>query len=143
MRASQRNPSAQDLQSIRLDKWLWAARFFKTRGLAQQAIEAGRVLVEDDRIKVARALRVGERVTVHIGDQEQQVEVLGLSEQRGPATVARMLYRETPESLARREEEASRRRLAPEPAWSIEQGRPTKRDRRLIERLRGRTDSDG
>jgi ribosome-associated heat shock protein Hsp15 len=143
MRASQRHPSVSDLQSIRLDKWLWAARFFKTRGLAQQAIEAGRVLVDDERVKVARALRPGERVTVRIGEAEQQIEVLGLSEQRGPATVARTLYRETPESLARREEAATLRRLAPEPAWSIEQGRPTKRDRRLIERLRGRDESNG
>jgi len=143
MPASPRQSADTELQSIRLDKWLWAARFFKTRGLAQQAIEAGRVLVDDDRVKVARALRPGERITVRIGEQEQQVEVLALSERRGPATVARALYRETPESLARREEAAAQRRLAPEPAWSIEQGRPTKRDRRLIERLRGRGGSDG
>ena len=71
--------SNQALVTIRLDKWLWAARFFKTRGLAQQAIEAGRVLVDGERVKVARALRAGEGVTVRIGDQEQHVEVLVLS----------------------------------------------------------------
>ncbi len=129
--------SGHALVTVRLDKWLWAARFFKTRGLAQQAIEAGRVLVNRERVKVARALRPGEGVTVRVGDQEQCVEVLLLSEQRGPATVARTLYRETPESLAKREVLALQRRLAPEPAWAIEQGRPTKRDRRKIERFQG------
>jgi ribosome-associated heat shock protein Hsp15 len=121
---------------------LWAARFFKTRGLAQQAIEAGRVLVDGERVKVARALRAGEGVTIRVGDQEQCVEVLVLSEQRGPATVARTLYRETPESVARREALALQRRLAPEPAWAIEQGRPTKRDRRKMERFQGGGYSD-
>jgi len=125
------------LQSMRLDKWLWAARFFKTRGLAQEAIEAGRVLVDEERVKVARALRPGEHVTVRIGDQAQQVQVVSLSEQRGPATVARTLYQETEQSITRRAEAATLRRLAPEPAWTIEQGRPTKRDRRQIERLKG------
>jgi len=134
--------SNQALVTIRLDKWLWAARFFKTRGLAQQAIEAGRVLVDGERVKVARALRAGEGVTVRVGDQEQCVEVLVLSEQRGPATVARTLYRETPESLAKREALALQRRLAPEPAWAIEQGRPTKRDRREMERFQGGGYSD-
>ncbi len=124
--------------SMRLDKWLWAARFFKTRGLAQQAIESGRVLVGGERVKVARALRTRERVTVRIGDLEQQVEVRALSERRGPATEARLLYEETPESQQRREELANARRLAPEPAWTIEQGRPTKRDRRQLDRLRSR-----
>lgn len=128
--------------TMRLDKWLWAARFFKTRGLAQQAIEAGRVLVGGERVKVARALRAGESVTVRIGDQAQEVEVLLLSEQRGPATVARTLYGETPESVAKREALALQRRLAPEPAWAIEQGRPTKRDRRQMERFHGGGQSD-
>jgi len=140
-RLSQEQPSHASV-TIRLDKWLWAARFFKTRGLAQQAIEAGRVLVDGERVKVARALRAGEGVTVRVGDQEQCVEVLVLSEQRGPATVARTLYRETPESLAKREALALQRRLAPEPAWAIEQGRPTKRDRREMERFQGGGYSD-
>lgn len=126
-------------ESIRLDKWLWAARFFKTRGLAQQAIEAGRVLVEGQRVKVARVLRVGERLTIRVADLEQQLVVLGLSDRRGPAPVARELYSETAESVARREEAARLRRIAPDPAWSIEQGRPTKRDRRQIERLKGQS----
>jgi ribosome-associated heat shock protein Hsp15 len=140
-RLSQEQPSHAPV-TIRLDKWLWAARFFKTRGLAQQAIGAGRVLVDGERVKVARALRAGEGVTVRVGDQEQCVEVLVLSEQRGPATVARTLYRETPESLAKREALALQRRLAPEPAWAIEQGRPTKRDRREMERFQGGGYSD-
>lgn len=140
-RLSQEQPSHASV-TIRLDKWLWAARFFKTRGLAQQAIGAGRVLVDGERVKVARALRAGEGVTVRVGDQEQCVEVLVLSEQRGPATVARTLYRETPESLAKREALALQRRLAPEPAWAIEQGRPTKRDRREMERFQGGGYSD-
>jgi ribosome-associated heat shock protein Hsp15 len=137
MKAQSEKPPENALQSMRLDKWLWAARFFKTRGLAQQAIEAGRVLVDGERVKVARALKAGERVTVRIGDQEQQVQVISLSEQRGPATTARTLYQETEQSIARRAEAATLRRLAPEPAWTIEQGRPTKRDRRQIERLKG------
>ena len=124
-------------EPIRIDKWLWAARFFKTRGLAQTAIENGRVLVDDQRVKPARTLRTGERLTIRIADSEQQVEVLSLTDRRGPAPVARELYRETPESIARREASARLRRIAPEPAWSIEQGRPTKRDRRQIERLKG------
>ena len=100
------------------------------------------MLVDGERVKVARALRAGEGVTIRVGDQEQCVEVLVLSEQRGPATVARTLYRETPESVARREALALQRRLAPEPAWAIEQGRPTKRDRRKMERFQGGGYSD-
>lgn len=130
--------TAADAQAMRLDKWLWAARFFKTRGLAQDAIGTGRVMVSGERVKVARALRVGETVTVRTGDMEQQVIVRALSSQRGPAPIARELYEETEASIARRQEQASERRFASEPAWAIEQGRPTKRDRRQLDRLRGR-----
>jgi ribosome-associated heat shock protein Hsp15 len=121
---------------MRIDKWLWAARFFKTRGLAQDAIDGARVLVEGERVKTARTLRVGETVTVRVGDVVRVVEVRGLSEQRGPAAVAQQLYEETAESLVAREAERERRRLFSEPAQAIE-GRPTKRDRRVLDRAKG------
>ena len=121
---------------MRIDKWLWAARFFKTRGLAQDAIENGRVLVDDERVKVARMLRVGETVMVRVADVVRTVVVRELSEQRGPAPVAQRLYEETADSIAAREAARERRRFAPEPALAIE-GRPTKRDRRALDRARG------
>jgi ribosome-associated heat shock protein Hsp15 len=121
---------------MRIDKWLWAARFFKTRGLAQDAIDGARVLVEGERVKTARTLRIGETVTVRIGDVVRVVEVHGLSEQRGPAALAQQLYEETAESLVARAAERERRRLFSEPAHAIE-GRPTKRDRRALDRAKG------
>ncbi|HYF58479.1 MAG TPA: RNA-binding S4 domain-containing protein [Burkholderiaceae bacterium] len=121
---------------MRIDKWLWAARFFKTRGLAQDAIDNGRVLVEGERVKTARTLRVGETVAVRVGETERVVTVRGLSEQRGPAPVAQQLYEETAESVAARDAQRERRRFFTEPAHAIE-GRPTKRDRRAIDRARG------
>jgi len=121
---------------MRIDKWLWAARFFKTRGLAQDALEGGRVQVEGERVKTARLLRVGERVFVRVGEVERTVVVQELSEQRGPASVAQRLYQETPVSVAAREAAREQRRLFSEPARAIE-GRPTKRDRRAIDRAKG------
>ena len=121
---------------MRIDKWLWAARFHKTRSLAQASIDAGRVLVDDERVKTARALRIGERVTIRIGDVTRVVIVQELSEQRGPASVAQQLYMETAASIAAREAERERKRLFDEPAHAIE-GRPTKRDRRALDRARG------
>jgi ribosome-associated heat shock protein Hsp15 len=138
VRQQVRETGAESPDTLRLDKWLWAARFFKTRGLAQEAIDTGRVLVAGERVKTARMLRVGELLTIKIGELEQQVLVRGLSSLRGPAPVARDLYLETEDSVKRRQERASLRRLATEPAWSIEEGRPTKRDRRQLDRLRGR-----
>jgi ribosome-associated heat shock protein Hsp15 len=120
---------------MRLDKWLWAARFFKTRGLAQEAIEGARVLVAGERVKVARMLRVGERVRVRIGDLERDVIVRGLSDKRGPASVAQALYEETAESIAAREAAREKRRLFREPSEAIH-GRPTKRERRQLDRTR-------
>lgn len=120
---------------MRIDVWLWAARFFRTRGLAQDAIDAGRVRVEGERVKNARTLRVGERVTVRIGDVERDLRVLALAERRGPAPEAQRLYAETAESVAAREAERERRRLQIEPARAID-GRPTKRDRRQLDRAR-------
>ncbi len=121
---------------MRIDKWLWAARFFKTRGLAQEAIDNGRVLVEGERVKTARTLRIGERVSVRVGEVAREVVVRGLSEVRGPASVAQTLYDATAESVVAREAERERRRLFAEPARTIE-GRPTKRDRRVLDRTRG------
>lgn len=122
---------------LRLDKWLWAARFYKTRSLASHEIGKGRVLVNDQAAKPAREIAVGDRVSVRKEDPPIHVQVRALSAVRGPAPVARLLYEETAESIAARERAAEMRRLAPEPAQGIVAGRPTKRDRRLIDRMRG------
>jgi ribosome-associated heat shock protein Hsp15 len=119
---------------MRLDKWLWAARFFKTRSLAQQAIEAGRVTLNDQRIKPAHVLRISDYVAVRVGELTWCIRVKELSERRGPAEQARRLYEETAESRAERERRLDLRRLSPEPAAEIK-GRPTKRDRRRLDEL--------
>ncbi|MDH1300281.1 MULTISPECIES: RNA-binding S4 domain-containing protein [Achromobacter] len=126
------------MDKIRLDKWLWAARFYKTRSLAVQEIGKGRVLVNDQPAKPAREVAPGDLVTVRKEDPALHVRVMAISGVRGPAPVARQLYEETPESVAARERAAEMRRLAPEPALGIEAGRPTKRDRRLIDQMRGK-----
>ena len=120
------------MSELRIDKWLWAARFFKTRSLATQEINKGRVQVNGQPAKPSRALRVGDRVELRQGVVERTVMVLGLSDVRGPAPVAQALFEETPDSVARREAAAQARREAPEPSLAIEQGRPTKRDRRQL-----------
>lgn len=122
-------------EPVRLDKWLWAARFFKTRSLAADAIERGRVKINGDRCKPARNVRHGDLLEIDNGSTEWQVHVLALSDKRGSATIARALYSETEESLRRREEHAERRKLFSEPGESI-RGRPTKRDRRQLDRSR-------
>ena len=124
------------MDGIRIDKWLWAARFFKTRSLASEAVERGRVRVNGERCKPARALKLGDLLDIDNGSTEWQVRVLALSDKRGPATVARQLYEDTPEGLQRQQENAERRRLFAEPADAIH-GRPTKRDRRQLDRSRG------
>jgi ribosome-associated heat shock protein Hsp15 len=124
--------SAEPLARLRLDKWLWAARFYKTRALATDEIDKGRVRVNEQVVKPARELKPGDLVELRQGVVLRTVRVLGLSAVRGPAPVAQALYAETPESIAAREAAAERRRLAPEPASAIEQGRPTKRDRRQL-----------
>jgi ribosome-associated heat shock protein Hsp15 len=121
-----------DADRIRLDKWLWAARLFKTRSLAAQAIDLGRVRIEGERIKPAREARIGEMLEVQVGDHALQVVIRALSSQRGPASLARELYQETADSIARRERRAEQR--AVEPAQSIK-GRPTKRDRRELGKI--------
>lgn len=121
---------------MRLDKWLWAARFYKTRALAVQEIERGRVQVAGANAKPSRDLRPGDVVTLRQGLVSREVQVRALSTQRGPAPVAQQLYEETPASVAAREQAAATRRIAPEPAHAIEQGRPTKRDRRALDARR-------
>ena len=118
--------------SLRLDKWLWAARFYKTRSLAVDDIGKGRVSVNGQVAKASRDLKVGDLVHLRQGDIEREVWVRALSSIRGPAPQAQQLYEETPESLLRREQAAENRRLAPEPAATIVQGRPTKQDRRRL-----------
>jgi ribosome-associated heat shock protein Hsp15 len=122
---------------VRLDKWLWAARFFKTRSLASEAIAGGKVQVNGDRAKRARPLQVGDEVRVRQGPYEHLVVVRALSGRRGPASAAAQLYEERPESVAAREALAIQLKTV-HSAFVSEKGRPTKRDRRDIERLRGR-----
>lgn len=123
-------------ESMRLDKWLWCARFYKTRGLAVEEIGKGRVTVNGQAAKASRELRPGDTVALRQGVVPRTVVVRGLSGMRGPAAVAQQLYEETPESIASREQAAEMRRLAPEPAASLHEGRPTKRDRREIDQAR-------
>lgn len=121
-------------EKFRIDKWLCAARFFKTRSLAAQAIECGKVHMNETRVKPARSLEVGNMLDIHIGQQHYVIEVLALSNRRGPACEAQKLYRETEESRQRREEIAAQLKLQPQPFQF--RGRPTKRDRREIEKIR-------
>ncbi len=122
------------MESLRIDKWLWAARFYKTRSLAAEEIGKNRVQVNGQDAKASREVRAGDRVRLRQGQVEREVVVRGISAIRGPAPVAQQLYEETPESQARREAAAQQRRVAAEPALSIEQGRPTKRDRRQMDK---------
>jgi ribosome-associated heat shock protein Hsp15 len=126
--------------SIRLDKWLWAARFYKTRALAAHAIAAGRVDVNGAPAKAARALSIGDRLRVRKPPYAFIIRVVAVSEQRGPAKQAATLYEEDPEGKAARERLAHQLRIAPSPAFDGK-GRPTKRDRRELDRLRGDEDA--
>ena len=121
-------------ETMRLDKWLWCARFYKTRSLATEEISKGRVTVNGQQAKPARDLRCGDTVALRQGPVARTVLVRALSGARGPAPVAQLLYEETAQSIAARELAAEQRRLAPEPAATLQDGRPTKRDRRNIER---------
>ncbi|MDR3002938.1 MAG: RNA-binding S4 domain-containing protein [Acidovorax sp.] len=128
-----------DLLSMRLDKWLWCARFYKTRSLAVEEIGKGRVSVNNAPTKPAREVRIGDSIALRQGPLPRTVVIKALSGMRGPAPVAQQLYEETAESLAERLRLAEERRLAPEPADSIaslRDGRPTKRDRRQIDQAR-------
>jgi ribosome-associated heat shock protein Hsp15 len=121
---------ATELHGLRLDKWLWAARFYKTRSLAADEVGRGRVRVNGQLAKASRELRPGDQVALRQGTVDRTVIVLALSAVRGPAPVAQGLYEETPESVLARQQVAEARRVAAEPALAIDQGRPTKRDRR-------------
>ncbi len=120
-----------DMSNLRIDKWLWAARFFKTRTLASDAVDTGKVKVKGERVKPARGLRIGDELAIDNGSDTWEVAVLGLSDKRGAAPVARLLYAETPASIARREAAQEERKLFREPGSTIK-GRPTKRDRRQL-----------
>jgi len=119
-----------------VDKWLWAARFFKTRSLAVDAIEGGKVTLGGERLKPSRLVQAGDRLAVRLGPYEHHVVVRAVSERRGPASVAATLYEETPEGRAAREKLSEQLRMAPAAFIYEEKGRPTKRDRRELDRLR-------
>ena len=123
-------------ESVRIDKWLWAARFFKTRSLATDAVDTGKVKLEGERIKPARAVKEGDKLTIDNGAEAWEVLVLAISDVRGPAPVARLLYQETDESVARRDNEHEARKLYREPGSMIK-GRLTKRDRRALSKASG------
>lgn len=125
------------MERLRIDKWLWAARFFKTRSLATDEIDKGRVHVNGTAAKPAREVKAGDTVQLRTGLSTRTLTVLSVSDKRGAAPVAALLFAETRKSLALRAEAAEARRLAPEPALSLLQGRPTKRDRRDVEQVRG------
>jgi len=122
---------------VRLDKWLWAARFFKTRALAADAVEGGKVEVNGDRPKRARSLQLGDEVRIRLGPYEHTVRVRGLSARRGPASEAATLYEEDPASRSKREELAIQLKSVNN-LFRGDKGRPTKKDRREIQRLKGR-----
>jgi ribosome-associated heat shock protein Hsp15 len=122
---------------IRLDKWLWAARFYKTRSLAAEAIAGGKVQVNGDRVKRAKPVQIGDEVRIRQGPYEHLIVVRGVSDRRGPAASAAELYDEKPESLAARQAMAIQLKSL-HAAFVPERGRPTKKDRREINRLKGR-----
>jgi ribosome-associated heat shock protein Hsp15 len=119
----------------RVDKWLWAARFYKTRGLATEAVNGGRVHVNGERVKPAKEVKEGDRVEITVDASQRVLFVRGLADKRGPAAVAQTLYEETPESIAKREELAAQRRLA-RPLGADLGERPTKQARRRLDALR-------
>jgi ribosome-associated heat shock protein Hsp15 len=123
---------------LRIDKWLWAARFFKTRSLAVEAVESGKVTMNEARIKPAKTVGAGDQMVIRLGQYHFEITVLGIANKRGGAPEAQMLYRESDESRARRAEIAANLKALPQPTFK---GRPTKRDRREIERFESKTDS--
>ena len=123
-------------ERVRIDKWLWAARFFKTRSGAAHAVEGGKVKLNDERVKAAKGVRTGDRLTIRIGDCEWVIAIAALSDRRGPAEQARRLYVEDEASRARRDETVARRRAAFDPQ-AQPGGRPEKRERRELRRIRG------
>ena len=130
------NDETESEHRVRLDKWLWAARFYKTRGLAADAIDGGKIDVNGARAKRSKLVQVGDEVCVRQSPFEHVVHVRGVSDRRGPASVAATLYEETAASKAKRNALVTQIRSMPADDW--ESGRPTKRDRREIDRFRGR-----
>ena len=126
------------MDKLRIDKWLWAARFYKTRSLAVEEISKGRVRVNDVEAKPSREVKAGDTVALRQGPVIRTLVVRGISSQRGSAPVAQQLYEETEESLALRAQAADLHRLASDPASSVEHGRPTKRDRRSLDKAQGK-----
>lgn len=126
-----------DSESVRLDKWLWAARFYKTRAIAADAVDGGKVHLNGTRVKRSKLVRVGDEVQLRSGEIEQRVVVRATSDRRGPASVAVQLYEELPESIQQREALAAKRRLESSPG-SHDMGRPSKRERRQIDDFRKR-----
>jgi len=123
------------VDEVRIDRWLWAARFFKTRGAATEAVGGGRVRLNGVRVKPAKDVRAGDTVEVTLGDMRREVVILALTARRGTATVAQSLYEETPDSIVRRQQRAAERRLARPPGADLG-ARPTKQDRRRLDALR-------
>ncbi len=123
------------MNEVRIDKWLWAARFYKTRSLAQQMVEGGKVHIDGQRVKASKAVRAGQTVQLRQGDDQRDVEVLALADKRGSATQASLLYRETEQSIARREQASAERRAL---RWSdpSPDHRPNKKERRDMRRFR-------
>ncbi len=132
---------AESLTKVRIDKWLWAARFFKTRSLAKQAVEGGKVQSQGQKLKPSKEITTGLMLTVRQGYDDKTVEVLALSEQRRGAPEAALLYRETPESIAEREERAAQRK-AGMGSYLISDHRPTKKERRQIHRFQREQQDD-
>jgi ribosome-associated heat shock protein Hsp15 len=128
-------PAGGSVDAVRIDRWLWAARLFKTRGAATEAVLGGRAHVNGTRVKPSKEVRPGDRLEITVGDVRRELVVCGVAVKRGPASVAAMLYEETPESIARRVQLAEARRLA-RPLGADLGARPTKRDRRRLEALR-------
>jgi ribosome-associated heat shock protein Hsp15 len=130
--------ASTELGRLRIDKWLWAARFYKTRSMASQAIDGGKVYVGGERVKRSKDVRAGDTIRVRLGPYEHIVVVRALGERRGPASEARLLYEETPESAAARATLHDQLRLLPA-AFIPANARPTKKDRRAMKRFRGRS----
>ena len=129
------------MDKVRLDRWLWAARFYKTRSQAAEAVSGGKVHVNDERPKRSKMVGQGDRLRIRLGPYEHIVTVTGLAERRGSAKIAATLYVEDPAGLAVRTKLAEQLRVAPPPTFDGK-GRPTKRDRRELERLSGLDDAD-
>lgn len=129
------------MEKLRIDKWLWAARFYKTRSLATEEVNKGRVQIGGQDVKPAREVKPGDLLTLRQGPVLRTIQVVGISQARGPAPVAQALYAETPDSVQARTAAAEQRRLAPEPAHSLDHGRPTKRQRRDLDNMGGQAGS--